>query len=243
MRAQLIELTPERRSAVAEGVVIEHRLHQRLAVVEGAFDRQRVHVVVLRRGHHPPLHLGDAAVREEHHEVDLGTAAEGFDRGAAGVARCGDDDGGALGALAQHVVHQPRQQLHRQILEGERRPVEQLEHEQAGRELDERRGRRMAEGAVGLLRHAREVGLGDRVADEGADHLDRDLGVGAAGKAGDGLAHRAWATSRARKGRRRGQAPRASPRQNRARGPRPALRRNALIQLCFMVKAQRFRAQ
>ena len=36
----------------------------------------------------------------------------------------------------------------------------------------------MAERAVGLARHAGEVGLGDRIADERPDHLDRHLGVG-----------------------------------------------------------------
>ena len=87
------------------------------------------------------------------------------------------DDGGALGALAQHVVHQPRHQLHGEILEGERRAVKQLEHEQTGTELDERRDGRMAEGAVGFPRHAREIGFRDGLADERPDHLDGDLGV------------------------------------------------------------------
>ena len=35
--------------AVAEGVMIEHRLHQRLAIVERAFDRERMDVVVAAR--------------------------------------------------------------------------------------------------------------------------------------------------------------------------------------------------
>ena len=124
-------------------------------------------------------------MREQHHHVDLLAAAEGFDGGAAGVARGRHHDGGALSPRVQHMVHQPRHQLHRQVLEGERGPVEQFEHEQAGAELHQRRGGRMAEGAVGLLRHAREIGLRDAVADEGPDHLDRDLGIGPAGKAGD----------------------------------------------------------
>ena len=85
----------------------------------------------------------------------------------------------------QHVVHQPGDQLHGEVLEGERRPVKQLEHEQAGAELRERRGRRMAERAVGLARHAGEIGFRDGGADERADHLDRDLGVRPAGEAGD----------------------------------------------------------
>ena len=56
-----------------------------------------------------------------------------------------------------------------------------------GAELDERRGGRMAEGAVGLARHAREIGFGNARADERPDHLDGDFGVRLAGKAGDGL--------------------------------------------------------
>src|SRR5665811_860410 len=66
-------------------------------------------------------------------------------------------DGGALASLTQHVVHQPGDQLHRQVLEGERRPVKQLQDEKAGAELRERRDRRMAESAVGLARHAGEI--------------------------------------------------------------------------------------
>ena len=90
--------------------------------------------------------------------IDLAAAAERLDRGAAGVAGGRDHDGGALAARRQRVVHQPRQELHRHVLEGERRAVEQLEHERVGAELRERRHRRMAEGAVGLARHAGEVG-------------------------------------------------------------------------------------
>ena len=95
MRAQLIELTPDSVDAVAEGVVVEHALHQRLAVVEGALDGDGVHVGLGRRRHHAPLHVGDAAFRKQDHDVDAARAAEGLDRGAAGVARGGADDGGA----------------------------------------------------------------------------------------------------------------------------------------------------
>ena len=139
--------------------MVEHRLHQRLAIVEGAFDGNGVHVRIRRGGHHAPLHLGNAAVREQHYHVHLGAAAKRFDRGAAGVARSCDNDCCALSPRKQHMVHQPRHQLHGEVLEGERRTVEQLEHEQAGRKLRERRGRRMPEGAVGLARHAGEIGF------------------------------------------------------------------------------------
>jgi hypothetical protein len=44
--------------------MVEHRLHQRLAVVEGAFDGEGMDVVCRRRGHHAPLHRRDAAAGE-----------------------------------------------------------------------------------------------------------------------------------------------------------------------------------
>ena len=43
----------------------------------------------------------------------------------------------------------------------------------------------MAERAIGLLRHACEIGIGDGAAGEAADHLGRDLGIGLPGEAGD----------------------------------------------------------
>ena len=141
-----------------------------------------------RRRHHASLHVGDAAVREQDDDVDLIAVAERFDGGAAGIARGRDHDGPALAAAGQHMVHQPRQELHRQILEGERRTVEQLERKRIDAELGQRRDRRMAEIAVGLARHAGEVGLADGILGETPDHLDGDFGIGSAGEAEDGLA-------------------------------------------------------
>ena len=132
-------------------------------------------------------------MRKQHDDIDLVAAAERLDGRAAGVARGRDHDGAALAALRQHLIHQPRQELHRQILERERRSMKQLERERAGAELGQRRDRGMAERAVSLAHHAGEVGLGDGVADEMADDLDGDLGIGAAGESGDRLAARAAA--------------------------------------------------
>ena len=175
------------RDRIAKAVMVEHRLHDRLAIVERAFDRERMHVGRARRRHHPPLHVGDAPVREQHDQIDIVETRERIDRGAAGIARGRDHDGGALVALGQHVIHQPRDQLHRDVLERQRRAVEQLQHELIGPDLVERHHRRMAEGRVGFVRHAAEIGVGDFARGERPDHVDRDFPIGPAEKSGDGL--------------------------------------------------------
>ena len=101
--------------------------------------------------------------------------------------RGGADDGGALAAGGQHMVHQPAEQLHRHVLEGERRTVEQLQHEAVRRNLHQGRHRRMAKARIGLSDHRREILARDVVADEGLDDRLRDLRIGTSGKAGDGL--------------------------------------------------------
>ena len=53
-------------------------------------------------------------------------------------------------ALRQHMVEQAAEHLHRHVLEGERRAVEQLLHEQAGLELDQRHDGRVAEAGIGV---------------------------------------------------------------------------------------------
>ena len=167
--------------------MIEQALHDRLTIVERTFDRERVDVGRSGRRHHPPLHLGDTAVRKQHDEVDIGEPREGLHRSPAGVARGRDHDGGALRALFQHVIHQPRDQLHRDVLEGERRAVKQLQQELMRADLVERHHSGMTEGGVGLICHAAEIGVGDLAAHERANHVDGHLPIGPAEESGDGL--------------------------------------------------------
>ena len=139
---------------IAKGVMVEHALHDRLAIVERAVDGDGADIGGFRRRHHAPLHVGNAAVRKQHNKVDLAALAERFDRRAAGIAGGRHHDGAAFAARCQHMVHQPCQELHRQILERERRAVEQFEREGVCAELRQRGHRGMAEIAVGLARHA-----------------------------------------------------------------------------------------
>ncbi len=78
------------------------------------------------------------------------------------------------------MIHQAGQELHRQILEGERGPVKQLQHERIRGELHQRRHRRMAEPVISVMRHAGEfrspAGYKPR------DYFAGDIGIGAAGE-------------------------------------------------------------
>jgi hypothetical protein len=51
--------------------------------------------------------------------------------------------------------------------------------------LGQRRDRRMMERAVGLMRHAREIRIGNRAADERTRDLAGDFGVRASRERGD----------------------------------------------------------
>ena len=137
---------------VAEARVVEQRLHDGLAIVEGALERDGMHVGRVDAGHLAALHLRHAPVRVEDEHVDLIEPLEGLDGGAAGIARGRADDRRAAAARAQDVVHQLPEQLHGHVLEGEGRAVEQLEHEQVVADLGEGAHGRMAEGGVGLPR-------------------------------------------------------------------------------------------
>jgi hypothetical protein len=169
-------------------MMIEHLFHDRLAIVEITVDRDRVDIGVLGAGHHPALHIGNAAIRKQHDEIDLRTAAERLDRRSAGVSRGRHRDGGALAADRERMIHQPGEELHRQILEGERRSVKELQQESIGADLRERRHGGMTECPIGFTRHPSEIGFGDRAADERTHDLDRNLRIGPAREARDGLA-------------------------------------------------------
>ena len=162
---------------VAEGEIVEHRLHQVLAIVEGAFDGDVEDVGGVNRGHLPPLHLGDAAIGMEDEDFRRRPAAEGLDRRRAGIARGRADDGDMLAALSQHMVVEPAEQLQRHILEGQGRPVEQLHQPGLAVELAQRRHGAMAEGGVAVSDDPRE-GIGLHPAgDEGRHDAHGQLGI------------------------------------------------------------------
>ena len=126
-------------------------------------------------------------MRKQRDQVDIFEIRKGIDRSTPGVARGRDDDRGALAALGQHVIHQPRDQLHRDVLERQGRAVEQLEHELMRADLVQRHHGGMTESGVGLVRHAAEVGVRNVAGNERAHHVDGDLPIGPAEEGGCSL--------------------------------------------------------
>ena len=72
----------------------------------------------------------------------------------------------------------PREQLHRHVLEGKRRAVEQLQHEAVGIDLHQRADGRVVEAGIGLAHDPRESGAADLAAEVGRQHPDRQLRIG-----------------------------------------------------------------
>ena len=85
--------------------------------------------------------------RVQDHDVDVGAAAHRLDRRRPGVAARGADDRDLLAALAEHVVEQPADELQGDVLERQRRAVEQLGDPLAVVDLHERDDGRVAERA------------------------------------------------------------------------------------------------
>ena len=105
---------------------------------------------LLDRRHLPALHVRHPSLGVEDVDVDLGLLAERLDRRRAGVARSRADDRRPRVAPLQHPVHRLAEPLHGEILERQRRSMEQFEREQVGLDLGERRGRRMTEAGIGV---------------------------------------------------------------------------------------------
>ena len=109
------------------------------------------------RGHLAALHLRDPARRVQHDDGDRVAAPERLDRRGPGIARGGGEDRRRPPPLRQHRIQHPRHHLQREVLEGERRPVEQLLQPEVGPELDQRRGGGMVEAGVALRRDGLEL--------------------------------------------------------------------------------------
>lgn len=125
----------ERMRAVHVGVA-EQRLHEILAVVEGAIDGEVVHVGVEDGRHLRFLHGRHFAGRVHDEDGDVTFVAQAVDGGAAGIAGgCADDcevaagvgGGGIAVAAHEEVLEEVAEELEGDVFEGEGGAVEELE--------------------------------------------------------------------------------------------------------------------
>ena len=90
---------------VAECAVVEHFFDDGLAVVEIAFNCQRVNIGFFRRGHLALLNRRNFSMREKDEDIGAVTSAKCVNRCAACVAGCGANNGCTLVALCQNIIH------------------------------------------------------------------------------------------------------------------------------------------
>src|SRR3546814_10782977 len=109
------------------------------------------------RRHLAPLNVADAAFGMEHEDADMLAPRDRLDRRRSGIARRRPDDRDIGIAAAQEFFEQLAEQLQRDVLERERRPVKQFEPPVAMVELDERRDRIMVASAVRSEEHTSEL--------------------------------------------------------------------------------------
>ncbi len=163
---------------IAQRVVGEQRLHQVLAVVEGAADGEVEDIVGDDRRHLPPLDLRDASLGMQHEDVEIAATPARLDGRRPGVAGRCPDDGDPRATARQHMLEQPAEELEGEVLEREGRAVEQLEQPGVVVELAQRGDVGGREPGIGLAGQPGERRVVEEVRlDEGADDPRGDLGI------------------------------------------------------------------
>ncbi len=119
---------------------------------------------------------------EDIHVVEPG---KGLDGRAAGVAGGRAHDRHALPALLQLGLEELPDELHREILERERRTVEQLQQEMPMPQLHQWCARGMVEAGIGSVDQLAKFVIAETVADEGAHDGKGCVLVGLAGQSSD----------------------------------------------------------
>ena len=100
-------------------------------------------------------------------------SAERLDRRAARIAGGRADDGHPLAPPPQCFLEQLADQLHREVLEGQCRAVEQLKQEMVRRQLHQGRARAVSEAAYAAAIRSGEGGVAKSISHEGPHHAER----------------------------------------------------------------------
>jgi hypothetical protein len=90
-------------------------------------------------------------MREQDEHIHIRQPPERLHRRRAGIARGRPHDGDPLARLGQRRLHHLADELHGEVLEGQRRPVEQLQQEMVRPQLHQRRAGGVVEALIGAL--------------------------------------------------------------------------------------------
>ena len=121
----------------------------------------------------------------QHEDLDPGPVAASLYRRRPGIAGGRGDDRHLLAALGEHVIEQPADDLEGVVLEGERRPVEQLQQPVIGVEMHQGGDRGMFEFGIGCGGDLAERRLADPGYGERRHESRRDLVIGKGRKPGE----------------------------------------------------------
>ncbi len=128
-----------------KGLVPEHGLHERLRVVEIAFERDIEDVFIRDSRHLQALDARGAALRVQDHDAHARDAGKARDRRRAGIARGRPDNCREHAAVFQRPTHQAAKELKRHVLEGKSRTVEELHQMEAVAQVAQGRDPRVVE--------------------------------------------------------------------------------------------------
>ena len=148
--------------------IVEDGLDDGLPVVKGAAHRQIEDIGIGHRGHLQFLDGADPLVGVEDEDVDPLLAPHPVDRGAAGIAGGGAEDVHFAAGFLEQVLKDIAQKLQGHVLEGQGRPVEQLQDVTVAL-LDQRGDLRVVEGAVRSFDQLAQVVWRD-IIDKEAEH-------------------------------------------------------------------------
>mmetsp|Transcript_60487 Transcript_60487/g.171336 ORF Transcript_60487/g.171336 Transcript_60487/m.171336 type:complete len:240 (+) Transcript_60487:456-1175(+) len=125
----------------------EERLHNVLAIVEGALDGHAMHVWVQHARHLLLLDLGDTALREQNEALHVLLAAQPIDLRTARVAAGRPDHSEPSRVPLEEILIDVAQGLQGDVLEGEGRPMEEL-HDVHVADFHGRHNLRVREGLI-----------------------------------------------------------------------------------------------
>ena len=163
--------------ASAKVGIVEHRLHQILAIVEGTIDGDIVDIRHANRGHLPTLRFRYPSMRVEHENFCRCATAHRLDGGRSRIARGRTDDDDSFAAAGEHGIEHAPHDLQGHVLEGKGRTMEQLHQPDIVVQLFERSDGCVAKAGISGVHQSSQFAGCESRPDEGLHDPGRQLGI------------------------------------------------------------------